>query len=101
MINSRNIYSQLPPSVGESSEAARIMQVLNQASFALDDVVLYLNTHPADPDALSYYQYVKNLRSQAMNAYTDQYGPLRNDQERSTTNWTWISGPWPWEGGMN
>ncbi len=101
MINSAKSFSQTFSSGSENSEAARIMQVLNQASFALDDIVLYLDTHPADPDALAYYQYVKNLRSQAMNAYTDQYGPLLNDQVNSGTEWTWANGPWPWEGGMN
>ena len=52
-----------------------------------------------DRDALNYYQYVKSLRNQAMNAYIDQYGPLMKDQENSTTSWTWVKGPWPWEGG--
>ena len=60
-----------------------------------------LDTHPTDTEALAYYQYVNSLRSQAMNAYMDQYGPLTKDQERSTTDWTWVKGPWPWEGGMN
>ena len=83
------------------SDAAQILQVLDQASFAMDDVLLYLDTHPTDTEAQAYYQYVKSLRSQAMNGYTDQYGPLMKDEERSTTDWTWISGPWPWEGGRN
>lgn len=83
------------------SDAAQILQVLDQASFAVDDVLLYLDTHPNDTEALAYYQYVKSLRDQVMNAYTDQYGPLMKDQERSTTSWTWVNGPWPWEGGRN
>ena len=82
-----------------ASDAAQILQALDQASFALDDVTLYLDTHPMDRDALNYYQYVRSLRNQAMNAYTDQYGPLMKDQENSTTSWTWVKGPWPWEGG--
>ena len=30
------------------SDAAQILQVLDQASFAMDDVLLYLDTHPTD-----------------------------------------------------
>ena len=81
------------------SDTSQILQALDQSSFALDDVTLYLDTHPMDRDALNYYQYVKSLRNQAMNAYMDQYGPLMKDQENSTTSWTWVKGPWPWEGG--
>ena len=84
-----------------TSDAAQILQALDQASFALDDVILFLDTHPNDTEALAYYQYVRSLRAQAMNAYTDQYGPLMKDQENSTTDWTWVNDPWPWEGGMN
>lgn len=92
--------SGMERNMGEWTKEA-LRQRLCQASFAMDDVLLYLDTHPTDTEALAYYQYVKSLRSQAMNAYTDQYGPLMKDQERSTTDWTWISGPWPWEGGRN
>lgn len=101
MITANRNFSRGFSSPDSRPEAAGIMQTLDQASFALDDIVLYLDTHPTDLEALSYYQYVKSLRSQAMNAYTDQYGPLQNDQERSASDWTWIRGPWPWEGGMN
>ena len=72
---------------------------INMVSFAVVEANLYLDTHPTDTEALAYYQYVNSLRSQAMNAYMDQYGPLTKDQERSTTDWTWVKGPWPWEGG--
>ena len=32
-----------------------IMKQLNEGSFAMDDVLLYLDTHPNDRDALNYY----------------------------------------------
>ncbi len=95
------MQGQTGMSPAPTSDAAQILQVLDQASFAMDDVLLYLDTHPNDGEALAYYQYVRSLRSQAMNAYADQYGPLMKDQEQSAVSWTWISGPWPWEGGSN
>lgn len=46
-----------------------LLQAVYEASFAMDDVILYLDTHPSDQDALNYYQYVSDLRKQAMDAY--------------------------------
>lgn len=79
----------------------QLMQVLDQASFALDDVLLFLDTHPCDPSALAYYQYVKDLRRQAMDSFNAQYGPLMKDQVNPGNYWTWLTENWPWEGGMN
>ena len=85
----------------QESTSQQIMQVINQASFALDDVLLYLDTHPCDQAALTYYQYVKDLRKQAMDAYTSQYGPLMKDQVKPGNYWNWVTEKWPWEGGVN
>ena len=32
-----------------------LLQAVYEASFAMDDVILYLDTHPSDQDALNYY----------------------------------------------
>lgn len=68
------------------------------ASFAMDDIILYLDTHPDDRQALDYYHYVVDLRKNAMEAYKAQCGPLMLDEVRSEDYWTWIEDPWPWEG---
>ena len=38
----------------------QLMDMINQASFAMDDVLLYLDTHPCDQAALNYYHSVAN-----------------------------------------
>ena len=60
-----------------------LLRKVYEASFAVDDVILYLDTHPDDQDALNYYQYVSELRKQAMDAYEAQCGPLMIDEVRS------------------
>ena len=77
----------------------QLMEMINQASFAMDDVLLFLDTHPCDQAALNYYHYVANARMNAMNAYQASYGPLLVDQVTSDNYWTWVNGTWPWEGG--
>lgn len=75
-----------------------LLRKVYEASFAVDDVILYLDTHPDDQDALNYYQYVSELRKQAMDAYEAQCGPLMIDEVQSDNYWTWVNNPWPWEG---
>lgn len=75
-----------------------LMQQINQASFAMDDIVLYLDTHPEDQEALKYYQYAAGLRREAVNAWQNQYGALMVDSVKNTDRWTWTTEKWPWEG---
>lgn len=75
-----------------------LLRRVYEASFAMDDIILYLDTHPDDQEALNYYYYVTGLRKQAMEAYEAQCGPLMLDEVRSENYWTWVNNPWPWEG---
>lgn len=80
-------------------DCRQLMNMINQASFAMDDVLLYLDTHPCDQAALNYYHYVTNLRKNAMAAYQASCGPLMAEHVDSGNYWTWVKGKWPWEGG--
>lgn len=80
-------------------DCRQLMNMINQASFAMDDVLLYLDTHPCDQAALNYYHYVTNLRKNAMAAYQADCGPLMAEHVDSDNYWTWVTGKWPWEGG--
>lgn len=78
-------------------QADALMKRINEASFAMDDVVLYLDTHPNDRNALNFYHQVKEMRREALKTYESQFGPLTPDAVQSTTQWTWLQGRWPWE----
>ncbi|MEY8355894.1 spore coat protein CotJB [Lachnospiraceae bacterium 54-53] len=80
------------------SECDMLLKQVYETSFAMDDVVLYLDTHPDDQEALNYYCYVSELREQAMQAYEEQCGPLMVEGVMDENYWTWIDDPWPWEG---
>lgn len=70
---------------------------ITETGFALDDVILYLDTHPDDEQALEYYETYRKLYQQAVNEYTRLYGPLNADDVNSCNYWAWVTGPWPWE----
>ena len=64
---------------------AELRQFIDQVSFMIDDITLFLDTHPDCREAIS--DYVK------------QYGPLNRYDVDTCDDWNvWIDGPWPWEG---
>ncbi len=83
------------------SERECLMKKVNEASFALDEAVLFLDTHPCDEEALCCYKKAAKMRKEAMKAYEEKCGPLQNDQVEVYENWCWIENPWPWERGGN
>lgn len=77
----------------------KLMQVITKASFAMDDVKLFLDTHPNCQEALEYYHKAKEIRDRAWEKYTEEFGPLSSYQVESCDSWDWNKGPMPWEGG--
>lgn len=82
-----------------SLNCSQLQTLIDQTSFALDDILLYLDTHPCDQAALEYYRRMANIRIKAMNDYQADCSPLMADQANADNYWTWVSGKWPWEGG--
>ena len=73
------------------------LNYINQVSFVVDDVKLYLDTHPCDKEALSYFQEYSRLRNQALKEYASYYGPLTVDTADSSCSdrWNWVNDPGP------
>ena len=78
-----------------------LLNRINVASFAVNDVTLFLDTHPCDADALAFFHEYSRIRNQAMNEYAKYYGPLTIDTtvESCSDRWNWINEPWPWQEG--
>lgn len=78
-----------------------LMKLINEASFAVDDVKLYLDTHPCDEDAMDYFQKYSRMRNEALKEYAENYGPLTVDTVicSDPEKWNWINEPWPWQEG--
>lgn len=81
------------------TDKKKLLDFIDEVSFAIDDVVLYLDTHPQDKQAMEYYETYRRLRHQAVEEYTRLYGPLTDENVACGNYWTWVSTPWPWEGG--
>lgn len=76
----------------------KLMSIITQASFAIDDVKLFLDTHPNCREALEYYEKAKKMRDDAIEEYTKTFGPITAYNVNVESHWTWNEGPMPWEG---
>ena len=78
---------------------ADLMNKINQHSFAMNEANLFLDTHPFDQEALTYFQKHRDLRVEAVKEYAKYYAPLCIDYAVcDKTPWSWVNEPWPWEG---
>lgn len=84
------------------SDREQMMRDVQMQHLALEDVILYLDSHPADRDALNYFSNIRTKNDEAMSAFESKYGTLTSDRAGGAGRWNWVDGPWPWEndGGM-
>lgn len=75
-----------------------LWSIIMQTSFAMDDIQLYLDTHPCDMEALKAYKDYKKIRLIAVEEYTRDYGPISAYDVNVENYWEWVNSPWPWEG---
>lgn len=79
----------------------QLLQKISEVSFAVNDIHLFLDTHPHCEEALKYYQEMAAERKKYMKLYAENYGPLTADDAlcSSTHCWKWSKEAFPWEKG--
>lgn len=76
-----------------------LLMKIMQYKFYINDLTLYLDTHPNDQKALQIHnEYVEKL-DKVVNKYEEKYGPLTI--ETVMESWEWAQNLWPWERGFN
>ena len=68
--------------------------------FCAVDMMLYLDTHPDDEEALNYFNQCTALYNAAKQSYQEQFGQLNAFSEQERSSWDWNTAPMPWEGGL-
>ncbi|WP_310602289.1 spore coat protein CotJB [Anaerosporobacter sp.] len=76
----------------------RLFNKIQTVSFAMEDVRLYLDTHPEDMAAYEYYEAYKKIRTKAVNQYNRFYDSLDVYSIKREEYLSWNDRPWPWEG---
>lgn len=91
-----------------------LLSQITEISFTVNDLNLYLDTHPLDENALNAFKDATTQRKQLLQTYADNFEPLTmncicpdsNNKTKSNTKYpdqrhfTWSDGPLPWEGGV-
>lgn len=54
----------------------QLLNRIDQVSFAVNDMTLYLDTHPCDEKALTYCHELVQERKKLLKEYAEAYGPL-------------------------
>jgi spore coat protein JB len=79
-----------------SDNSLELKKQLAAIHMMIEDLNLYLNTHPYDQEALEARNvYVKSYH-ELHEQYNQCYGMLKQD-DISSYPWQWIDEPWPWE----
>ena len=79
-----------------------MMLELQQLSFSLVDLNLFLDTHPNDQEAIDDFNELFKQYWELKSNYELQFGPLNNfGHNPASCPWSWVDEPWPWEKGGN
>ena len=71
--------------------------MVHQLGFALDDLALYLDTHPDCQAGLQMFESLQEQYQAAVVAYEAEIGPLRRSSGICNDYWQWADSPAPWE----
>lgn len=74
---------------------------LQTMAFALQELTLYLDTHPDDADALELYRKYQKQYHDLMMQYSEKCTPLSHAVPVDHKTYTWLDDPWPWEYAAN
>ncbi len=82
-----------------SGSKAQLLQKINEVSFAVNDILLYLDTHPCCEKGMALYREYAAERKKLMKEYAQCYGPRTVDDalESDGNTWKWMEQPFPWE----
>lgn len=93
------------PQFSCSSKQEAMMNEIDQISFALNDLTLYLDTHPDCMKGMELFRKLQERRVQLLAEFARLYYPLTIDSmsgdcTNGTGEFRWGDCPAPWEGGM-
>lgn len=70
---------------------------LRALAFVIQELGLYLDTHPDDNEAFTLFQRYVALEKTARETFLEKVGPLTMTDAARASRYTWGDGPWPWQ----
>lgn len=81
------------------NEQEMLMRKISSLRFSMWELHLFLDSHPNNCDAARKLEEARKKADELTTQYEAAYGPL-HETSNTTSRWAWITGPWPWETGM-
>ena len=78
---------------GNMSQGA-MFEAIRQVSFVMDELRLFLDTHPDDEKALELYREAVKQTEACRCAFENEFYPLRASCAGKDCGWDWLSGQW-------
>ena len=75
-----------------------MLREIMKYDFAINELVLFLDTHPYDRKAMEMHEALCNKVKVLKDEYKKKCGPLSSNDAGVSDSWKWIDSPWPWEG---
>lgn len=73
----------------------KLLQAVDEASFYMQDLKLYLDTHPDDSVAIEMFKEACKQYKACKEAFECNCYPLTSCGSRDDNNWDWLMGAWP------
>ena len=80
------------------SNKEQMLKDISIVDFILVELMLYLDTHPTDRNAMEYFNHYSRMKNQMVKEFSQKYFPLTKDLAESNKEWRWGAAPLPWEG---
>ena len=78
-------------------EKEKLLLLIYENDFALNDLSLYLDLHPEDEQIYKLYKVYTEKENKLVEEYERKYGPL-SLTESNYDSYMWYKGKWPFEG---
>lgn len=95
-----NLPFKAAPTSQSKMENTALVELMAM-DFVIDDLGLYLTTHPDDKEVLNLYWASIKLAQEGRQKYEKMYGPLFQTTPTEDGSFTWLKNPWPWDEGGN
>ena len=79
------------------TERQKLLKRVQMFDFILDELNLFLDTHPTNKQALNNFTKYQFLKNEAATQYMNKYGPLRAEDFAGGNSFDYVNSPWPWE----
>jgi len=86
-------------SLNPNNDFEKLLYNILKYKFAMNDLNLYLDTHPNNKNYIELYNKYQMEEIKATNEFEKKYGPLTLDSKYLENDpWMWLKPTWPWEG---